>query len=189
VQQVAVERATARLERAKRALAEFGAAKSYADAEVAWTDFILSASNIFNKLEQGAKGNGESTGWYGRQKDMRGKDPVMRYLHHARNSDEHGLQLVTLRQLDGSQNQAFGERTDWIVRAVDEKTGELGEPHQAWMYGPHLKLAPVRDRGVLYEPPYAAVSPPGDPAAVATYAIGVLETLIAEAAELAGLVK
>ena len=181
---LAVELATARLERAKRALEEFEAAKSHKAAEAAWADFLLASSNIYSKLEQGAKGNGKSAGWFGRQKRMRADDPVMRYLHHARNSEEHGLELITERHPDGGNNQGFGEKTEWIIQTIDEKTGALGEPVPGWMYGPHVKLAAVRDRGVLYSPP-DVVRPHGDPHVNGTYAIERLAAMIAEAAELA----
>jgi hypothetical protein len=56
---------------------------------------LLALNATFSKLEQGAKGCGKSEGWYGEHKHVRRKDPLLAYLHQARNSDEHGLSPVS----------------------------------------------------------------------------------------------
>ena len=50
----------------------------FAHAEEAWTDFLLAASTIYTKLEQGAKTSGQSAAWFGRKKKQRRDDPVLR---------------------------------------------------------------------------------------------------------------
>lgn len=184
---VAVVRAGERLERARNALDAFSGSSSYSEAEEHWRDFLLAASSIFAKLEQGAKGNGLSQSWFGRQRRFRKTDATLRYLHHARNCDEHGLELVTERRPDGGQKQRFGERTEWTIRTLDEKTGEQGPPVKAWMYGPHVRLAKVIDRGVTYFPPKEVATPTGDPEALGRHALSLLERMLSEAAALPSL--
>jgi hypothetical protein len=179
----AVERAKARLERAERALTEFKAATSYPIAEAAWTDFLLATSSIYSQFEQGVKGYPRSISWYGRQKNNRKNHPVLRYIHFARNSDEHGIEFVTERHPDGGFNFSYGERHEFTIYAHDPVTGEIeSEGHAAWGYGPHLKLIRANDRRFhdFCDPPYGAVNPPGDPAAVGDAALQLLRTMVLE---------
>ncbi len=60
--------------------------------EYAWWRFLLAASGFYSKLEQGAKGHGQSMAWYGRVKHVRKKDPLLSYLHHARDGEEHSIE-------------------------------------------------------------------------------------------------
>ncbi|MDP3655546.1 MAG: hypothetical protein Q8R45_01090 [Brevundimonas sp.] len=68
---------------------------NYAQFRPVWTQYLLALNSVFSKLEQGAKGCGKSEAWYGRQKHLRRKDPLLAYLHHARNSDEHGIAPIS----------------------------------------------------------------------------------------------
>ena len=94
----ALEHANGRLERARKALDALKTAQANWDgkeAETHWSAFLIAASGIYSKLEQGAKGNGKSEAWYGRVKHKRKNDELLSYIHHARNSDEHSLELVS----------------------------------------------------------------------------------------------
>jgi len=63
---------------------------TYDEAEEAWSDFPAGCVNdLFQSLEQGSKSKGTSAGWFWPQKRRSAKDdPLLRFLHHARNSDE-----------------------------------------------------------------------------------------------------
>jgi hypothetical protein len=65
------------------------------------SDFLIAANRIFSKLEQGSKTNGQSKAWFGRKRHERRTNPLLRYIHHARNADEHGLAKVTDRTASG----------------------------------------------------------------------------------------
>ena len=145
----AVDQARARLRKAEKALYALKAASNYNEAEDAWSDFLLAASGIYSKLEQGAKTKGSSAGWYGRKKKERKDDPLMRYLHYARNSDEHGIERVAERG---------GNLVDPLLRGPLKFNGrrlyELttwapdGKPvkNPAYLYGPSLTMVVVHDR-------------------------------------------
>jgi hypothetical protein len=95
MKRIAVAQARARLERARTAVAAIKAAEGAEgalDAIVsAWADYLLAANSIFSKLEQGAKSNNKSKAWFGRIKNLRKTDDLLKYLHQARNVEEHGL--------------------------------------------------------------------------------------------------
>src|SRR5690606_27755019 len=130
----AVEQAKIRLKKAETAIARLKSADSFEQAEDAWTDFLSATSTIYSKLEQGAKVNGKSSAWFGRKKKERKDDPLLRYLHYARNSDEHGVQRLVERRtkgdrpLFGGAPLKFGEKREYIARIVGEdgtdKTGD-----------------------------------------------------------------
>jgi hypothetical protein len=64
----------------------------------AWWAFLLAASGIYSKLEQGSKSDGKSKAWFGRAKQIRKTDELLAYLHHARNCEKHGLDQSTKSQ-------------------------------------------------------------------------------------------
>ncbi|MGH7019157.1 MAG: hypothetical protein ACREEY_04725 [Brevundimonas sp.] len=144
----AIEQAADRLERAELAGTLLKNAKSYRAAEAAWTDVLASLTTFYNKLEQGAKGHGRSEAWFGREKSLRRKDPLLKYARIARNCEEHGLERVTHQQPSGMDERApikigYGEAIsfDLVVPNPD------GEPDiiPAKILGPTLSLVRVRD--------------------------------------------
>lgn len=91
----AIEQANSRLQRAKTALTVLqDKTATVAELRMAWSDFLLAAAGLYSKLEQGSKDSPKSQSWFGRVKHIRRSDPLMRYLHHARNSDEHSLDIT-----------------------------------------------------------------------------------------------
>lgn len=169
------------------ALTQFKAAKSYRDAEAAWTDFLIACGSFFSKLQEGAKGANASEYWYGLKKHQRKSDPILNYLHKARNSDEHGIEYVTARGDDGGFNLGFGEKKEFIIQAVDPDTllpiDDPGLISKGWSYGPHVKLIRVFDRKhkTFCDPPYSAIFPGADPAVVGDDALEKLAEILREA--------
>jgi hypothetical protein len=93
----AVEEAGIRLERARATIPTMERTDiPIKDVESAWWSFLLSANSVYTKLEQGSKDNGKSKAWFGRAKHVRKNDPLLSYLHHARNSDEHSLEATAV---------------------------------------------------------------------------------------------
>jgi hypothetical protein len=130
----AVERAKGRVRRAEKALQALKEATNYDEAEEAWSNFLLAASTIYSKLEQGSKSKGKSAGWFGRKKKERKDDPLLRFLHHARNSDEHGIERVAQRggnqfDLTDGAKLKFNERREKLltVRGPTYWRGEDGK--------------------------------------------------------------
>jgi len=97
----AIIQAMAKLDRAREALS---AMRQFPDCTVIerhWPDFLMAANGVYSKLEQGAKASGTSKAWFGRKKHERKIDPLLSYIHHARNTEEHGLGNLTKRIAKG----------------------------------------------------------------------------------------
>lgn len=151
----AIEQAMARLSKAEKSLEALEAAEYFDDAESAWSDFLIAASGIYSKLEQGAKGYPKSEPWFGAEKSLRKTDPLLRYIHFARNADEHGIERITAQSLDNPELK-FNERQEVTVQRLNQITREPeGEPIKAVLSGPALKVVRVYDRrfGDFADPP------------------------------------
>jgi hypothetical protein len=91
----AIAKAYRKLAKLRGALETMRNTTNVEQIESSWEEFILAAGSIYSVLEQGSKSSGKSTAWFGRRKNHRKKDPLLRYLHFARNSEEHGLEKIT----------------------------------------------------------------------------------------------
>jgi hypothetical protein len=125
---VAIEQATLRLAKATEAVERLKAARSFRETSQAWTDFLIAASTIYSKLEQGSKDYGRSSAWFGRVKRLRKVDPLLSYIHHARNSDEHGIDEVL--SMGNRLRTSFGEFTinvpaEMILIQETNKSGKI----------------------------------------------------------------
>lgn len=187
----AIEQAKSRLLKAEKASFDLKAASSFEEAESAWSDFLLAASGVYSKLEQGAKGYSKSEPWFGVEKRLRKTDPLLRYIHFARNSDEHGIELVTSRSTD-NPNLPFNHRAPFKMQRLDQTTMQpVGEAFDVVMAGPTIKLVRVQDKrfGDFCDPPRTHLGnnvPFGTdfPHDVAETAIGYLRLMIERAEKL-----
>jgi hypothetical protein len=193
MKKIAITQARGRLEKVQAALAALTQARTFADADSAWSDFLLASSGVYSKLEQGAKGAGKSEAWFGRKKYERKHDPLLRYIHHARNADEHGIEPVTAHHTGSfaaAGNGAYRLDGSGGPDHVDLKITHLGgEPPRIEITRPSVKLVLVRDAryGDTFEPPAAHLGnalEDQSPLAVAKLALSYLECLLAEGSEL-----
>jgi hypothetical protein len=189
----AIEKATKRLESARRHLVEAECARSYREFESAWTPMLVALNNIYAALEQGAKDNTRSRPWFGRKKYERRCDPLLQYLHQARDADEHSLAPVTQLkhgsvgigavgsvyikrlQIDSSED---GTRVE-----LETGPGSTGKPIIS-VTPATARLVAVTSRGVTYDPPDLHQDKKledGSPIAVARLGLAYHELLIEEA--------
>lgn len=136
-------RAQTEIERAHQSLIELGAATHLAEIERHWAAFLLHFERIFHRLEAAAGGKGDA--WYGRVEQFRKKDPLLSYLLHARNVDEHGLKIVTKRE-PGFIREIGAE-------PMDALRPEAGMRVILEVRDPHVALVDVIDRDVTYAVP------------------------------------
>lgn len=101
LQSSAVTKAEARFRKAETALEAIRNTDTIGELESAWTDYLVSHNSIFTILEQGAKVSPRSRQWFGGKKEIRRKDPLLNYLHQARNADEHDIPSVVESKLAG----------------------------------------------------------------------------------------
>jgi hypothetical protein len=67
------------------------------DAERAWLSYLTEIDTVFEKLDRAAS-EGEAARWWEGVRHERRKDPLLRYIHQARNSARHGLvEIATQR--------------------------------------------------------------------------------------------
>ncbi|WP_438346297.1 hypothetical protein [Methylorubrum populi] len=94
---LALQKAVRKLNRAERALETMRSSESASQTEEAWEDFLSAFGTIYSTFEEGSKGHGRSSAWFGREKSRRKKDPLLRYIHFARNAEEHGIRRIVER--------------------------------------------------------------------------------------------
>jgi hypothetical protein len=166
-------------------------AKSQKQVAPAWSDFLLASAGIYSKLEQGVKGCGTSEGWFGRKKHDRKKDELLRYIHHARNTDEHGLSGTTLRRASfkGVNIQSVGVRLGIDGEPIFDAQGGKDatvEITQATV----LKAVKDERYGDTFMPPTQHLGQPvpggplPDAVTVAKLGLAYLERLVSEASQL-----
>lgn len=199
MREIALVKAREHLELAKAAAQRLTLEAGFKPYEQAWSDFLSQASRFYSKLEQGAKGCNASEPWLGLKKHERRTDTLLAFLHHARNSDEHGLEQITQRAADGI-NMRFppAQRVAVGMDVMLDDEGRLhvrnpqvrlpeGQVERIEIVNPRVELIPVTDRGRRYEPPRAHLDRPIEdrsPRGVAQLAIAHLEAILAEASEL-----
>ncbi len=91
-----LEKVADRMRRMRSAAELLGNAKDSRTAAAAWEDFLIAAGGFYSILERAARTTPAEIGWYGRIKHVRKNDPLLRYIHHARNAEEHGCQPISL---------------------------------------------------------------------------------------------
>lgn len=196
---VAVEKALQHLDAATEAASQLDIRKGYRAYERSWSEVLSQLSRCYTKLEQGAKGCPKSEPWFGKKKQERKVDPLLAYIHHARNSDEHGLDYITQRAADGASLHfpPTNEVTVGFEMMVDDKGAthirnpKVKSPHggvtHVQIANPRIELVPVRDRGVTYDPPTMHAGKPivnAGADSVAKLAIDLMRLTIDEAAKL-----
>jgi hypothetical protein len=204
VSPAAVEQAKERLEVADEALAKLRDAtvtESFKGIRKEWTNFLLAGAAIYSKLEQGAKSNGKSAAWFGRIKKIRKDDELLRYIHHARNSDYHGIAPVVREgnsvevllpsvhpfapppSLHATLPEGFDPKEFWI-EGHESITGRK-VPMKVLMKK-YLAIVRVKDEkhGDIFDPPTMHLGEPievDEPLGIAMLAINYLRDLVAEA--------
>jgi hypothetical protein len=91
-----VEKARKRLALAYWHLDDVRTAKDYDEFEAAWYRLLVAGNSVDGILQTAASSDPQSRPWYGGKINLRKKDPLLSYMHQARNSDEHGIQPVTM---------------------------------------------------------------------------------------------
>jgi len=109
---IAIQHASLRLDKAKAAQERLEIATKREEIVSAWSDLLLAAAGVYSKLEQGSKTSGPGRAWYGRVKAERKADPLLSYVHHARNSDEHGIEEIVEVRKKGTATITFREPFD-----------------------------------------------------------------------------
>jgi hypothetical protein len=141
-----------------------------------WSAFLTHANRVFSKLQQGSK-IGSSQPWYGGIIRERRTDPLLQYIHQARDADEHGD--VLLGQDTVVRHVAPGVR----ILVTHDAIATGGPPLGSFMDLPVLSLLPVKTRSGTYPPPTSHLGQPIYPSiqVVASATLAYLVQIMAEA--------
>jgi hypothetical protein len=194
-----IRHCAARLAKVRDALSRLESAKTLDDAESAWSDLLIAGNGIYSKLEQGSKLSGKASAWFGRAKKARKDDSLLSYMHHARNSEEHGIEDITQRVKAGTASVTLREPYDpqklegLQLHIGTDKRGHVRvsssneDVISTKMYDtPSLILVRVKDPRFKehFDPPYEHLSAPiadQSPLAIGKLFIAHLERLVDEA--------
>jgi hypothetical protein len=150
----AIDAARTEYTRARESLVVVATTNDFTALEKHWASFLVSAGRVFTKLEQGAKVCNKSKVWWGNKLHERRTDPLLRYLWHARNADEHTLQRIN--QLQSAHTKVIEptkEDMEQLERAMKNETRPWTPLGMVEWTPEHVLLLAVTDRGVRYDPP------------------------------------
>jgi len=83
------------LRSAERALGRMRSASGFDSFEDAWRQYLMALRKVWIKTERGCQHvRKRFEPWQGKFKRQQRNDQLLRYLEHARNADEHTIQLI-----------------------------------------------------------------------------------------------
>ena len=155
-----------------------------------WYQLLVAGNSVYSKLEQGSKTNGKSQAWYGRMKKIRKDDELLSFMHHARNSEEHGLSSSTtggqIKLTPVSEGAAVVSEPARGSKAAAKTSSTAGRDADFQLSITPIRLIRVRDDRYndYFDPPTSHKGLPIDealPIPVAELYIAYLSTLIEDA--------
>lgn len=190
-----IDKATKRAAAATTALESANAATNYDEFEAAWAQFLVAGNAVHTILEVAARDCPTSRQWFGQKKKIQRKDPLLCYMHQARNADEHGIEPTTTLEPGGLSIGATGAGVHIKSLTIDER-GHLSVDATPIGDGRMLvSVSPARPRlnivcdnryGTEFEPPTFHLDEPlqnTSPLAVGSIWLNYLEGLLLEASE------
>ena len=193
-----IDKASKRASAAKAALEAATAATSYDEFEAPWAQFLVSANAVHTILEVAARDCPTSRQWFGRKKKIQTNDPLLCYMHQARNADEHGIEPTTTLEPGSLSIGATGAGIYLKSLTVDAQGRISIDATPIGDGGVLLSLLPDRPRlstvrdaryGTEFEPPTSHLDEPLEdtsPLAVGYIWLNYLERLLLEASKRAG---
>ena len=151
----AIEQAEERLVSATKALAVLKANGDRRERESAWIDLITALGTVYSKLEQGAKQIDKSRMWFDIKKKERKSDPLLAYIHHARNSAEHGIVRTGRYAIQSVSFTGMKPGATAGLRLTPEGMRPFStDPDLELRFVENdVSLLTVHDRGVMFHPP------------------------------------
>jgi hypothetical protein len=182
---VAIDAARTEYTRAAESLAAVATTNDFPTLERHWASFLVSAGRVFTKLEQGAKVRSKSNAWWGSKVHQRRTDPLLCYLWHARNADEHTLQRINrLQPAQANVIEPTKEEIAQLERAMKNQTRPWAALDMVEWTPEDVLLLPVVDRRVRYDPPKEHLGKAiesSSPAHIGGLALAYLDGMLKEA--------
>jgi hypothetical protein len=143
-------------ENARHAINQMRSATSFEGFEAAWRQFLQEINKVWKKVELECKKNPKFNGWHSKYVELRKEDPLLCYVLHARNSDEHTLTEITKRVAGSIGVSAPPETGVLHIRSLKIQGGTIeydGSPAIFAVTDPSVQLERVFDRGIWYDVP------------------------------------
>jgi hypothetical protein len=153
-----LSRSKSQLRAASLAVERMRAAKSFQDFEAAWGDFLDAVEKVWKKCERECQGvKKEFQPWQARFNSERGSDPLLSYLRHARNADNHSIQEI-VQHIPGSSMITSSGPGPLYIERLEIRDGQITEysgNQPLIQRTTPSRVEPLRivDRGVTYDPP------------------------------------
>jgi hypothetical protein len=195
MQEKAILKAAARLSIARTALHELPG-RNFQEFDRSWFILLVALNQVYNALNAGAKGKNRSIDFVNRMKGIRRRDPLLRYFHHARNDETHGIEpiaeevAVNLRfnSEDGlhiKSAEVWPNRVRLVLSSATSRQESQANSTTLDTSFKGVALLPVRDGGTIFHPPTHHLSKPltdeDTPTKMANLACSYHESLIHEA--------
>lgn len=186
-----------RLRRSADAVTAMAVTRNYEEFEDIWERFLNDCNAFFDLLYVATKANQRARTWYGEKQRQRRKDPLLKYLWEARNSNEHSV-ADTTGHMPGSYligipgpGRSSSIRISGTIGGPNENftvTSMDGLPVHSIVQPSYAVLLPVTARDkTIYAPPTSHL---GDalsdttPRNVARLAVAYMDAIFSEAAAL-----
>lgn len=155
MKQQGLEQARERGARVYKALEILKSDAPLAERESAWLDAVQIFGTVYSKLEQAAKGSQQSEKWFAGIRSERKTDPLLKYLHHARNAGEHTIVKAATKAEIAVQGRITKE-----VGTLGFRLNEFGQlvpfgsgVEDFRVFENEILLQAAFDRGQKYLPP------------------------------------
>ncbi|WP_244808006.1 hypothetical protein [Caballeronia zhejiangensis] len=115
---------------AREAIEAMKAARTIAELDVHWKEFLSRTTRIWNKTEASLKGDPKffNSVHTKRAKEAQKRDPLIKYLARARDADEHTIDPITEEIPAGPEYRVDGPNGSWISLRDVKLTRADGKP-------------------------------------------------------------
>jgi hypothetical protein len=153
-----LHQAKAALRAANRALERMKDAHDVEEFEDAWQDYLGSLEKSWVKVERSCQAyRNRFQPWQGKFARRRKKDPLLRYLKHARHADEHTIEEI-IERVPGYRtlNPAYGN--SWHIEHLEIRDGDIvsysgDKPVMVQDIPDRVELRRFKESGTWYNPP------------------------------------
>jgi hypothetical protein len=143
-------------QKAREAFERMRNAKSFAEFEESWKEYLRRIDRIWNKAEAHFHRSPKWVGWAGKFVALRTKDELLSYLMQARNADEHSISDIAERQAGSTMINAADPGRPLYIRKLEMSGGKMfldADNAVVIVVPERVKLLPVTNRQKTYSPP------------------------------------
>ncbi|WP_157516583.1 MULTISPECIES: hypothetical protein [unclassified Methylosinus] len=181
-----------KLNHANRKLRDMEAAKTLDQLALLWEEFLIAQNGVYTRLKKATE-LGSAKGWFDRISNERSSDELLRYLLHARNAAEHGIERITSQE-PGNVTLNSEPGKPLHIKRLEIRSGHdgmriigdretLSQLRIGFTPG-EVRLIAVKDRGIIYLPPNMHFGKPiqnVSPVVCANLGIAYLTSKVSEA--------